>query len=128
MGTMSNSRGWILVIGILLIFALTGVGVVLTLRSATQQAVQPVQELSGSLGTQVAQVLNPTPTVLPDPVTIIHDVRSLARRRETGADVIAFRRSFCLQTRLRCQRSRRDLRLRDRNPSVIGTLESVLHC
>jgi hypothetical protein len=31
------------------------------------------------MATQVANVLHPTPTVLPDPVTIIHSIRSLAR-------------------------------------------------
>ena len=29
--------------------------------------------------TEVAQLLHPTPTIIPDPVTIIHEVRSLAR-------------------------------------------------
>jgi hypothetical protein len=45
----------------------------------TQRAVQPVSELTHGLATQVSQLLHPTPTVLPDPVTIIHEVRSLAR-------------------------------------------------
>jgi hypothetical protein len=44
-----------------------------------QQAIQPVSNLTSNIGTQVAQALHPTPTVLPDPVTIIHEVRSLAR-------------------------------------------------
>jgi hypothetical protein len=35
--------------------------------------------MAGSLSTQVAQVLHPTPTIIPDPVTIIHEIRSLAR-------------------------------------------------
>jgi hypothetical protein len=35
--------------------------------------------MSGQVSTQVARVLNPTPTILPDPVTIIHEVRTLAR-------------------------------------------------
>ncbi len=46
-----------------------------TLRQSWSQVTQPMRHLS----TQVAQVLHPTPTVLPDPVTIIHQVRSLAR-------------------------------------------------
>jgi hypothetical protein len=44
-----------------------------------QQAFQPVRDLTSNIGTQVAQALHPTPTVLPDPVTIIHEVRALAR-------------------------------------------------
>jgi hypothetical protein len=35
--------------------------------------------MTSNLGTRVAEVLNPTPTVLPDPVTIIRGVRSLSR-------------------------------------------------
>jgi hypothetical protein len=35
--------------------------------------------MTNNLSTQIAVVLNPTPTVIPDPVTIIHEVRSLAR-------------------------------------------------
>lgn len=53
--------------------------VIRTVQETTSQALQPVNQVTGGLGTQVAQVLNPTPTVLPDPVTVIHDVRSLAR-------------------------------------------------
>jgi len=53
--------------------------VIRAVQETTVQALQPVNQVTGGLGTQVAQVLNPTPTVLPDPVTIIHDVRTLAR-------------------------------------------------
>ena len=35
--------------------------------------------MTGDLGTAVSEVLNPTPTVLPNPVTVIRDVRTLAR-------------------------------------------------
>jgi hypothetical protein len=38
-----------------------------------------VGDLRDDLGTQVAAVLHPTPTLLPDPVTVIHEMRSLAR-------------------------------------------------
>lgn len=41
-----------------------------------------ISSVSGNIdkfGTRVSEVLNPTPTLLPDPVTIIHNVRSLAR-------------------------------------------------
>ncbi|GAB4580830.1 MAG: hypothetical protein Fur0022_35730 [Anaerolineales bacterium] len=50
-----------------------------TVRSITEKALQPVQDTTGALGTQVSSVLNPTPTVLADPITIIHEVRALAR-------------------------------------------------
>jgi hypothetical protein len=39
----------------------------------------PLQQANSSLSTQVSGLLHPTPTILPDPVTIIHDVRALAR-------------------------------------------------
>ncbi len=39
----------------------------------------PLQQANNSLSTQVSDLLHPTPTILPDPVTIIHDVRALAR-------------------------------------------------
>lgn len=48
-------------------------------RDTIQRTVQPVNAVTGNIGTRVAQVLNPTPTVVPDPVTIIHGVRALAR-------------------------------------------------
>ena len=76
---MSNAKGWVIAIGILIIFALTALGIVLVVRNTIESTVAPVQNATGSIGTRVAQVLNPTPTVIPDPVTIIHSVRSLAR-------------------------------------------------
>jgi hypothetical protein len=76
---VNNSKGWILIVGVLLIIALTGFGIILTIRSVAQNAIAPVQAIGGNLGTQISQVLNPTPTILPDPITIIHEVRSLAR-------------------------------------------------
>ena len=42
-------------------------------------ALNPLQRANDALGTQVADFLHPTPTILPDPITIIHEVRSLAR-------------------------------------------------
>ena len=78
----SNLRSWIFVIGVLVIFALAAYAVVSVVRQSIQQAeqvVQPVTDLSNAVGTQMAQVLNPTPTVIVDPVTIVRQVRSLAR-------------------------------------------------
>jgi hypothetical protein len=44
-----------------------------------QEAIQPIQQANDALQTQVADLLHPTPTIIPDPVTIIHEVRALAR-------------------------------------------------
>ncbi len=53
--------------------------VISTVQDAANAGIAPVRNLADSVSTQVANVLNPTPTILPDPITIIHDVRSLAR-------------------------------------------------
>jgi hypothetical protein len=76
---MDNSRGWVLVIGILVIVAVAAFSAVWLVYDSVQRTVSPVQEMTGDLGTRVSSVLNPTPTVLPDPATVIHDVRSLSR-------------------------------------------------
>jgi hypothetical protein len=76
---MTESRIWSVIAGALLVVVLIGVGLIYTVQQTMQRAIDPVQDLSGNLGTQVANVLNPTPTILPDPITIIRDVRSLAR-------------------------------------------------
>lgn len=96
-------RGWILVLGILFIIGLVGFAVIYAVQQGLRQmnnAIQPVNDLVG-LGTQVSVMLNPTPTILPDPVTVIYQVRSLARLEtiqysvekvitaETGQDVFA---------------------------------------
>jgi len=79
MNERKNLLPWILVVGIFVIISVTAIGVVLTIQNTTQQAIQPVSDMASSLSTQVAQFLHPTPTVLPDPVTIINQIRPLAR-------------------------------------------------
>jgi hypothetical protein len=56
--------------------------IVQTVREASQAAAEPFQqvnEANRSLQTQVANLLNPTPTIIPDPVTYINEIRALAR-------------------------------------------------
>jgi hypothetical protein len=72
-------KGVLLPIGILILLAWAAYSIVNVVRDTTEQAVLPVSELTGDLSTQVAKVLHPTPTVLPDPVTIVHEMRTLAR-------------------------------------------------
>jgi hypothetical protein len=67
----------LLVLGLLAAAAVVA-GSVLVVRTV-ENAVRPVGELSAGVGTQVAEILHPTPTILPDPVTIVREVRSLAR-------------------------------------------------
>ena len=86
---MKESKFWVLIIGILLIVAVSAFFVMSAVKDMTEtvsdaadRAVQPVDDvasMTGGLATQIAGVLNPTPTILPDPVSIIHDVRTLAR-------------------------------------------------
>lgn len=82
----SSGRGgrWILIfIGLMVVFALLAVGVVYVVdqivRQTAQDALKPVEQANQGLRTQMAQFLNPTPTIIPDPITIIHEIRSLAR-------------------------------------------------
>jgi len=51
----------------------------LTFTRTINSALQPVNNVNKAISTQVAKLLNPTPTVIPDPVTIIREVQSLAR-------------------------------------------------
>ncbi len=66
-------------VGILITLTITAIVVMLNIQRSTQKVVQPVSNLTSDIGTQVAQILHPTPTVLPDPVTIINQIRPLAR-------------------------------------------------
>jgi hypothetical protein len=79
---MNNNKSllpWILVIGVLVILIATAVGGMLIIQRTTQRVIQPVSDMTSSLSTQVAQILHPTPTILPDPVTIVNQIRPLAR-------------------------------------------------
>ena len=60
--------------------------IVQTVRDSAQAAANAasgpfnqVQQANEDLQTQVAELLHPTPTILPDPVTYINEVRALAR-------------------------------------------------
>jgi predicted PurR-regulated permease PerM len=76
---MNNTKAWILVIGILVVMAGVAIAMVVIAGQAAQQVVSPLQEANDFFQTEVAGVLHPTPTIIPDPVTIIHEIRSLAR-------------------------------------------------
>jgi hypothetical protein len=43
------------------------------------RTIGPIQEVNRDMATRVARFMEPTPTIIPDPVSIIHEVRSLAR-------------------------------------------------
>lgn len=66
---------WLSVALVVLVLIIIGAWLASTLRGVTQ----PMTELGNQLGTQVSQLLNPSPTVIPDPVTIVREIRAIAR-------------------------------------------------
>ena len=68
-----------------LLLVVVGIGAYFVVQSVqdsasqAQQALQPLSDANRAMQTQVSELMNPTPTVIPDPITIIHDVQSLAR-------------------------------------------------
>jgi hypothetical protein len=69
---------WIL-LGIAVGIAAAYFGLTLAVQRTTAQSLLPLQQTNNVLQTQVADFLHPTPTILPDPVTVVNAVRSLAR-------------------------------------------------
>jgi hypothetical protein len=80
---MGKRNIWLLIAGLALVLVVLLVGIPFVVKEIIQQtanqAMAPIQQDSALLKTQVSLLLHPTPTILPDPVTIIHEVRSLAR-------------------------------------------------
>lgn len=77
---MKNNN--LLSILILVVIALAAYFIVQTVRESAQAATEPFQqvnEANRSLQTQMANLLNPTPTIIPDPITYINEIRALAR-------------------------------------------------
>ena len=67
---------------ILIVIGVAAYFVVQTVRSTTQAVSGPFQAISEqnqAMQTQVANLLNPTPTIIPDPMTYINEIRALAR-------------------------------------------------
>lgn len=64
---------------LLLVVVAAAIYLVQSVRQSTQDAFAPLADANHSLQTQVADLLNPTPTIIPDPITIIHEVQALAR-------------------------------------------------
>jgi len=90
---------------ILIVIGVAAYMIVQTVRSTTQSAAAPFQAISEqnyAMQTQVANLLHPTPTIIPDPVTYINEIRALARLEtiqysiekvitgETGGGSLAF--------------------------------------
>jgi hypothetical protein len=81
---MNRSTKMILAVGGLILLSglvVLGVfyGMTQIIRQTAAEAFSPITDSNSALGTKVASILNPTPTILPDPITVIHEIRSLAR-------------------------------------------------
>jgi hypothetical protein len=77
---MRGNRASTLVAVLILIVIAGGVYyVVRSTREMAQETLAPLQQANSGLQTQVAALLHPTPTVIPDPATYIQEVRALAR-------------------------------------------------
>lgn len=74
-------QNWILIV-FLVILTVAVLMLVQSVREGvqqTQQILQPFQKANNDMRTQIAELLHPTPTVIPDPVTYIHEIQALAR-------------------------------------------------
>jgi hypothetical protein len=81
---MSNfTKGFLIFMAVLVAIALLGFALFFAVgelvRRTAQEALSPITDTNRAIETRMAQILNPTPTIIPNPVTIIHEVRSLAR-------------------------------------------------
>ncbi|MFQ6101294.1 MAG: DUF4230 domain-containing protein [Anaerolineae bacterium] len=74
MNSKSNLSTLILLL-ILIALVVGGVVLISTIRRLTQ----PLKEAEQALQEQLEEIVNPTPTIIPDPITIVHEVRSLSR-------------------------------------------------
>lgn len=63
---------------LIVVIALAAYGVI-SINKNISNAINPLKQANDVVSTQINELLNPTPTIIPDPVTIIHEVRSLAR-------------------------------------------------
>jgi hypothetical protein len=68
----------VILVLMILAIALIWFGVTMVNRSINS-TLEPLQNVNKQLGTQVSELLHPTPTIIPDPVTIINEVQALAR-------------------------------------------------
>jgi len=67
---------------ILIVLAAGVYFIVQTIRDSAEAATAPfeqVNQANQALQTQVSQMMNPTPTIIPDPITYINEIRALAR-------------------------------------------------
>jgi hypothetical protein len=74
-------QNWLSLLVLVAVIA-TAFFIIQAVRDSTAAAMAPfqhAQQANQALQTQVADLLHPTPTIIPDPVTYINEVRALAR-------------------------------------------------
>jgi hypothetical protein len=80
---MNKNRSNLITSVILTVLVLAAFGlaayIFIDIRNQISATFSPISQSNRALSTQVASLLHPTPTVIPDPVTIIRQVQSLAR-------------------------------------------------
>jgi Protein of unknown function (DUF4230) len=72
-------RNTVIIIILLLLIIAAIWFVVATFNRSITSTFGPLQHANSQLGTQVSELLHPTPTIIADPVTIINQVQALAR-------------------------------------------------
>jgi len=82
---VAMKQNWLSILVLIVVIA-AAYFIVQSVRDTAQQAAQAAtgpfqqaQQANEALQTQVADLLHPTPTIIPDPVTYINEVRALAR-------------------------------------------------
>jgi len=76
-----KSFSWLGLIAVIVLLGMLAsvVYLVVAVNRQIDTAISPLRQANSSISTQVSKLLHPTPTVIPDPVTIIREVQSLAR-------------------------------------------------
>jgi hypothetical protein len=69
----------ILVIGAIVAFLVISIYLINSINKTVNNIIQPIVQANSGISTQVAEILHPTPTIRPDPITIIHAIQPLAR-------------------------------------------------
>jgi hypothetical protein len=72
---MRKYTRWILLAVVVIVLAF----MTYTLARGVRETTEPLKQLRGVISTQMSQLFHPTPTIIPDPVTIVHEVQELAR-------------------------------------------------
>jgi hypothetical protein len=79
----SNQKFQIAILGFVLILLVAilwgGQMMIRSVNSSIQEGFAPLTNANSALNTQVSSLLHPTPTIIPDPISIIYEVKSLAR-------------------------------------------------